>query len=93
MFVIDGFLHEIPLPQGYADVLITSNAIGWNLKDELNEIERVVKPGGIVIHLLSSDNIDDIDPFKQYLTNPKWNYNYSVYEKNKDIIRKYWKQI
>ena len=93
LFVIDGFLHEIPLPQDYADVLITSNAIGWNLKDELNEIERVVKPGGIVIHLLSSDNIDDIDPFKQYLTNPKWNYNYSVYEKNKDIIRKYWKQI
>ena len=91
LFVIDGFLHEIPLPQGYADVLITSNAIGWKLEDELKEIERIVKPGGYVIHLGCSPDLDD--PFKQHLTKPEWHYNYSEYKKNKDIIRKYWKQI
>lgn len=93
LFAIDGFLHEIPLPDSFADILITSNAIGWNLEDELQEIERVIKSGGMAIHLLSYDNEDDIDPFKQYLTNQKWNYNYSIHEKNKNIIRRYWKQI
>lgn len=93
LFVIDGYLHEIPLPKDFADVLITSNAIGWTLEDELKEIERIVKPGGFVIHLLSSDNKDDVDPFKQHLTKPKWNYNYTGYEKNKYIIRKYWKKV
>jgi len=91
LFVVDGFLHEIPLPEGFADVLITSNAIGWKLEDELKEIERIVKPGGTVIHLGSSSNTDD--PFKQHLTKPEWQYNYSEYKKNEDIIRKYWKQI
>ena len=91
LFVIDGFLHEIPLPEIFAGVLITSNAIGWKLEDELKEIERIVKPGGYIIHLLSSPSPHD--PFRPHLTNPEWQYNYSEYKNNEDIIRKYWKQV
>jgi len=91
LFVIDGFLHAIPLPKGYADVLITSNAIGWKLDDELKEIERVVKPGGYVIHLISSPDTDD--PLSKHITKPEWQYNYSKYKNNECTIRKYWKQI
>ena len=91
LFVLDGFLHAIPLPKGFADVLITSNAIGWNLDDELKEIERVVKTGGYAIHLLSSS--DTHDPYKERLTNPQWHYTYTEYEKDERIIRKYWKHI
>jgi len=50
VFVIDGFLHAIPLPDGLADVLITSHALGWRLEDELRELERVVTKGGMIIH-------------------------------------------
>ncbi|RLD70937.1 MAG: hypothetical protein DRI98_06640, partial [Bacteroidetes bacterium] len=46
LYVMDGTLDSIPLPDCLLDVLITSNAIGWNLLEELKEIERVVKPGG-----------------------------------------------
>jgi len=91
LFVIDGFLHAIPLPKGYVDVLITSNAIGWKLDDELKEIERVVKLGGYAIHLGSSPDTDD--PLSKHLTKPQWQYNYSKYKNNEDTIRKYWKQI
>ena len=91
LFVIDGFLHAIPLPKGYVDVLITSNAIGWKLDDELKEIERIVEPGGYVIHLTSSPNTDD--PLTKHLTKPKWQYNYSKYKNNEDTIRRYWKQV
>ena len=93
LFVIDGVLHRIPLPKDFADVLITSNAIGWKLNEELIEMERIVKPGGFVIHLLCSDNKDDVNPFKQDLTSSKWNYNYSVFENNNDVIVRFWKKI
>ena len=52
VFVLDGVLDTIPLPTGAADVLLTRNAIGWDLAAELVEIERVVHPGGIALHLL-----------------------------------------
>ena len=69
LFAVDGFPHAIPLPKGFADVLITSNSIGWNLDDELKEIERVVKRGDYAIHLVSASDTDD--PFTEYLTKPK----------------------
>ena len=51
VFVLDGLLAAIPLPDDSVDVLLTRNAIGWNLASELIEIERVVRPGGIALHL------------------------------------------
>ena len=51
VFVLDGLLEAIPLPADSADVLLTRNAIGWNLASELVEIERVVRPGGVALHL------------------------------------------
>jgi precorrin-6B methylase 2 len=51
LFVLDGFLHAIPLPDGTADVLLTRRAIGWHLPEELAEIDRVVRPGGTALHL------------------------------------------
>jgi hypothetical protein len=54
LFVLDGFLHAIPLPARSADVLVTCEAIGWQLDQELREIERILKPGGIALHLFGS---------------------------------------
>ena len=72
-FVLDGTLDSIPLPNGSLDVLITSNAIGWNLQEELKEIERVIKPGGHAIHLLQS-NSELENPFHDTLVFSPWNY-------------------
>jgi len=73
LFVMDGTLDSIPLPGDSLDMLITSNAIGWNLEKELFEIERVVKPGGSVIHLLYSDPQQE-HLYHQTLTSAPWNY-------------------
>ena len=51
LFPMDGLLHELPLPDASADVLITRRAIGWNLAAELIEIERVLRPTGTALHL------------------------------------------
>lgn len=100
LFVIDGFLHAIPLPSRFADVLITSNAIGWHLEDELPEIDRVVKPGGYAIHLASqandvsqADDVSQESPLHAGLTSPAWRYAYSRYKGKDEWKGKYWKQI
>ena len=77
LFVIDGFLHEIPLPEDSVDVLITSNAITYGpFVDELEEIERIVKPDGYAIHLLiqSAEVFSNNKRIHQTLTSSKWNY-------------------
>jgi ubiquinone/menaquinone biosynthesis C-methylase UbiE len=51
LFVLDGTLDAIPLPADTADVLLSCRAIGWRLEEELAEIERVVKAGGVALHL------------------------------------------
>ena len=47
--VLDGLGHAIPLPDGFADVVITSHALGWSLEEELAEFERVAMPGMVVL--------------------------------------------
>ena len=54
LFVLDGFLHAVPLPAASADVLLTCQAIGWNLPEEIAEIDRVVKHGGVAMHLFGT---------------------------------------
>jgi SAM-dependent methyltransferase len=51
LYVLDGTLDAIPLPNDTADVLLTCRAIGWRLEEELVEIERVVRAGGVALHL------------------------------------------
>jgi hypothetical protein len=51
LFVLDGTLDAIPLPTDTGDVLLTCRAIGWRLEEELVEIERVVRAGGVALHL------------------------------------------
>jgi hypothetical protein len=51
LFVLDGTLDAIPLPSDTADVLLTCRAVGWRLEQELVEIERVVRDGGVALHL------------------------------------------
>ena len=75
LFVMDGTLDSIPLPDDALDILITSNAIGWNLNKELEEIERVVKPGGIAMHLLYSD-LNQENPYHVTLSSAPWRYRY-----------------
>ena len=73
LYIMDGTLDSIPLPDQSLDVLITSNAIGWNLSEELIEIKRVVKSGGHAIHLFQAQEKVD-NPFHEILTSPPWNY-------------------
>lgn len=73
LYIMDGTLDSLPIPDQSLDVLITSNAIGWKLQEELEEIKRVVKHGGHAIHLLQMDEKDE-NPLHETLCSPPWNY-------------------
>jgi len=93
VFVVDGFLHAIPLPDEFADVLITSHALGWRLKDELREFERVVKKGGFVIHCPGTAEKSSEEEQHSYLISPACCYEFSRYREADGWKRKYWKQL
>ncbi|MCP4024636.1 MAG: class I SAM-dependent methyltransferase [Desulfobacteraceae bacterium] len=73
VYVIDGLLSDIPLPDKFVDVLTTCQAFGWSLLDELQEIERVMRPGGIAIHF-SGIPIDENGTIHPVITSDKWGY-------------------
>ena len=92
LHVMDGTLDAIPLPDDTLDVLITSNAIGWKLDEELKEIERVVIPGGHAIHLLQAEPEHE-DPFRETLTSAPWEYQFTRDLAETKMRIKYYKEI
>ena len=93
LYAIDGFLDSIPLPDNSADVLMTSNAIGWNLEDELKEIERVLKPNACAIHLLRNSDPKAENPLHDFLISPDWEYVCTNYQDTTGWKLKYYKII
>jgi SAM-dependent methyltransferase len=92
LYVLDGFLDAIPLPGGTADVLLTCQAIGWNLSEELAEIERVVKKGGTAMHLFGAPGAaQPHNPLHQPLLAD--GYQAGAYEEGGVHILTYWKQM
>ena len=92
LFVLDGFLHAIPLPPASADVLLTCQAIGWALPEELAEIERVVAPGGVAMHLFGTPGAARTDlPLFQTLV--KHGYRTRTYQDDNATVHSYHKTI
>lgn len=93
VFVVDGFGHSIPFPNRFADVLITSHALGWHLDKELAEFERVIRPGGFIIHCPGTGDWEGDRKQHERLIGPSWSYEFARYREADGPKRKYWKQV
>ncbi len=89
LYTVDGFLHRLPFPDSFADVLITSHALGWELPQELQEFQRVVRSGGCIIHCPGTSAGDGSSEIHDALVS--WGYRYEVYSEADGDKRKYWK--
>ena len=90
---MDGFLESIQLPENSLDMLFTSNAIGWNIENELQEIERVVKPGGQARHIMRIERNRTKNPLHDTLVSSKWKYEFSQSTEENSIKAMYVKTI
>ena len=88
LYVSDGFNHALPFPDSFADVIITSHALGWKLQKELKEFKRVVKKPGVIIHCPGTA-VGSEENTHKILTNAPWLYRYSEYNEPDGCKRKY----
>ena len=78
LYVVDGLLSDIPLPDQFVDVLATCQAIGWSLLEELREIERVMRPSGVSIHF-SGMPVDENGLIHSAIVSDRWGYQCKQY--------------
>lgn len=89
-YVVDGFIESLPFSDDFADIVMTGHVFGDNLAEENQELERVVKKGGMIIHC--PGNNDEDNEAHQFLIGH--GYNWSKFEEPDDgAKRKYWKII
>ena len=89
-FVTDGFIERLPFPDNFADIVMNGHVFGDNLEEENQELERVVKKGGIIIHC--PGNNDEDNEVHQFLVSH--GYKWSRFEEPDDgVKRKYWKTM
>ncbi len=93
IYVMEGFLDLIPLPENSLDILFTSNAIGWNPEKELHEIERVVKPGGKAVHIMRVNEDVTDNPIHNTLISSEWKYDFYQYKSTTGQRMKYIKTL
>jgi SAM-dependent methyltransferase len=93
LFVLDGILDSIQLPENSLDMLFTSNSIGWNIEEELQEIERVVKSNGMACHIFRMQEKLDESPLHEILVSDTWKYKFSATSDKNCIKVKYEKTI
>ena len=94
--VMDGIGHSIPLPDGFADIVITSHALGWKLESELAEFERIAAQGGYIIHCpgtAESPNDKSEEENHKRLISSEWGYEWGRYRETDGWKRKYWKHL
>lgn len=87
IFTIDGLIEQVPLENEIADVAICGHVFGDYPKEELNELLRIVKPGGMVI--LIPGNIDKDNEIHKFLLDKGFKFG-RFEQPNDGIKRKYW---
>ena len=92
LYVVDGFGHSLPFPDSFANVLITSHALGWRLTEELAEFERVVHKSGTIIHCPGTAVGVEEDQHAELISAP-WGYQFSEFDEADGRKRKYWRRV
>ena len=88
--VMDGLITDIPLPASSCDILLAGHVYGDSPADELDEMERVTRPGGMVILCPGNSDVDS-DAHRTLVSR---GYEWSVFHEPVDgAKRKYWRTV
>ena len=90
VYAVDGLITAIPFADGFADITLTGHVYGDQPEAECQELERVTRPGGMVI--LCPGNSDRDNHEHQVLV--ERGYAWARFEEPRDgWKRKYWKRL
>jgi len=90
IYPVDGLITDIPFHDNFANITMGGHVFGDNPEEERHELERVTRPGGMVI-LCPGNNDKDNLAHKVLTTN---SYSWSRFKEPEDSWkRKYWKTI
>ncbi len=90
LFVVDGLVTDVPLPAGTADVTVAGHVFGDEPEREIAELERVTRPGGMVILCPGTNDVDG-DGHRVLV---EAGYAWSTFEEPGDgHKRKYWRTV
>ncbi len=90
VYTVDGLITDLPFPPGFADVTMGGHVFGDQPQEELQEMTRVTKPGGMVILCPgSSEREGDAHRFLA-----SRGFAWSEFEEpGAGTVRKYWKRV
>lgn len=89
VFPVDGLITDIPFPDGFADITMGGHIFGDHPEKECRELERVTKPGGMIILCPGNQDLDN-DKHRFLVSR---GFDWSRFEEPGDRIkRKYWKK-
>jgi SAM-dependent methyltransferase len=90
VFPVDGLITDIPFPDGFADVTMAGHAFEDEPEGEYRELERVTRPGGMIILCPGNKDLDDEN--HSFLISK--GFHWSPFEEPRNgMVRKYWKAI
>ena len=91
VFPVDGLITAIPFPDDFADVTMAGHVFGDDPEEELAEMERVARPGGMVVFMPATNQEGDDEKHEFLLANGyRWD---SFEEPDEGFKRKYWKTL
>jgi SAM-dependent methyltransferase len=91
VFPLDGTITQIPLPDDFADIVMSGHVYGDDPAAEYHEMVRVTRNGGLVI-LHPGTNIGSKNGAHEYLVQQGFEFN-TFEEPGEGTMRKYWKTI
>jgi SAM-dependent methyltransferase len=88
VFPVDGLITDIPFPDDFADISMGGHVFGDDIEAEWREMERVTRPGGMVIYCPGNNDLDN-ETHRFLIAR---GYEWLRFEEPEDgIKRKYWK--
>jgi ubiquinone/menaquinone biosynthesis C-methylase UbiE len=58
--VTEGLVEDLPYPDNTFDVVISGHVVGDNYDAEIAEMERVCKPGGVILDIPGDQHKDSV---------------------------------
>jgi SAM-dependent methyltransferase len=90
VYPIDGLITEMPFPPAFADVTMSGHVFGDPLEQEYQELQRVTRPGGMVILCPGSGASENAA--HDFLVAK--GFKFTWFEEPRDgMKRKYWKTV